>query len=69
MTKSTKTLDQLRQKLSGLNLFGPDALYQIEYALSQVKTAIEDIESDVALEGFNSSKDEIFFLFVEIFIY
>ncbi|MEY3498413.1 MAG: hypothetical protein RL308_82 [Bacteroidota bacterium] len=61
MTKSTKTLDQLRQKLSGLNLFGPDALYQIEYALSQVKTAMEDIEADVALEGFNSSKDEIFF--------
>lgn len=61
MRISTITLDQLRQELSGLNLFGVDALVNIETALQLVKTAIETIEADIERNGFTSSKDEIYF--------
>lgn len=61
MIKSTKTLDQLRQELSGLNLFGADALVQIEHALRLIKKATKSIESDVESKGFASAKDEIYF--------
>ncbi len=61
MSKSTITLDQLRQELFGLNLFGVDALVNIEAALQLVKTAIETIEADIERIGFTSSADEIYF--------
>jgi hypothetical protein len=61
MIKSTKTLDQLRQELSGLNLFGTDALMQIESALHLVNNAIDSIEIEIDQKGFATVEDEIYF--------
>jgi len=61
MRISTKTLDQLRQELSGLHLFGKEANGQIDHALRLIKSANIAIEKEIDRNGFASSEDEIFF--------
>ena len=61
MIKSTKTLDQLRQELSELNLFGKDANEQIEYALERIKSTTFSIEDEIDRSAFKTPEEEIFF--------
>lgn len=61
MRISTKTLDALRQDLSGLHLFGKEANAQIDNALELIKSATISIEQDIDQRGFVTPEEEIFF--------
>lgn len=61
MNQNAKKVDQLRQELSGLNFFGPDAIKQIETAIQLVRTTTFEIEAEIDKNDFESPEEEIFF--------
>lgn len=61
MRKSKKNLDQLRKKLSELNLFGKEVNEQIEHAIRLVKLETISIEKEIDHRGFATPEEEIFF--------
>jgi hypothetical protein len=54
-------IDQLRSQLSGLNLFGEDAIHQIESANQLIRDTLIQIEAFMAKKEFKTNEEEIFF--------
>lgn len=61
MNRIPITVDELRQKLSGLDLFGVDVIKNIERAILLTRSTAMYIENKIIEKGFHSQEEEIRF--------